>query len=186
MIRELTTEDLTQVVEVSKVRIPEDEQISPQTLNYFLMQDQFKIFGFFEDDLLITVVIIKFGELHGEKTWTVIHMFTRRLRGIFSFGDDFGQIIAKVFEIAEEKGFYNYVYMVNKKHENAYYRMWKTNKFLPPSNRYTISNLAEIPAGTIAPENWMVRLMGGPKNYDCVIKMRKLKEEFRNDSINAS
>lgn len=188
MIRELTIDDIQQFIEISKIKLAESEQSSEEMLRYFLTNDKNKVFGYFENELLITGVVVRFGELHGEKTWSIVHMFTRNLRHLFSFSEDFGQIIAGAFKIAEENGFYRYVYVVNKKHENAYYRMWKTNKYLPPSNRYEIYDLAVVPANTTAPEIWMDRLMGGQKNYDVVIKKRELKNEFRNsiDSIKSS
>jgi hypothetical protein len=188
MIRELTISDIQQFIEISKVKLSESEQLSDEMLKYFLTNDKNKTFGYFRDDTLITSVVIRFGELHTEKTWSVVHMFTRNLKQMFSFGEDFGQIISEAFKLAERNGFYKYVYIVNKKHENAYYRMWKTNRYLPPSNRYEIYDLAVVPAGNFAPEDWMTRLMGGPKNYDVVIKQRVLKHEFRNsiDTLKSS
>jgi len=185
MIRQLGLSDFNDVKEISQIK-KQDIYLADDMLYYFLTDEKIKVLGYFDNSVLITWVAIKFGTLHDINTWCIIHMFTRNLKEFFSFGPDFGQIIAKAFELAESHGYYQYIYLVNKKHQNAYYRMWKTNKYLPPSNRYSVEDVAVIPSGTKAAENWMNRLMGGIREYDCVIKMRTLKKEFRNDCIHPS
>jgi hypothetical protein len=154
--------------------------ISDIDLNRLLNLYRNTLYGYFEGEELITWACIRFGDLHGEKTWTVMGIFTKNFSEHFSFNrEDFGLIMKTVFEKAEAEGYYSYVYSIATRLEKVYDRKWSTNKFLPPSNRYTREKLIEIPANTKAPEDWQSRLVGGIKPDNVSILRRSLKPEFR-------
>ena len=138
------------------------------------------VLGYFENNKLITWTSARFGVLHQQKTWTILGMYTREFTDQFSFNRvDFGLSICKLFEIAEGDGYYDYVYSISTKLERVYDRKWASNRFLPPTARYTRQKIVEVPANTVPPEYWQQRLLGGIKPDDMSILKRSLKEEFR-------
>lgn len=176
MIRELTHDDIANAFAISQSRRKRSSS------NTFTLEEIEKLvlanncLGYFEDDRLVTWVSYRFGELHGEKIWCILNMFTSKFTNRFSFdGPDFGPIIKTLFEKAEAWQVYSYIYVVAEKVEKVYYEKWKSK------GRYDTFDLARIPANTVPPENWMTRLIGGTLPYDCVIKKRTLKLEHRND-----
>lgn len=182
MIRQLVNNDYAEFLALTRCKHASRDgvYIDDSTVYRLLSNDGNVTMGYFDSSTLVTAVSVRFGELHGEKTWVIAHMFTNRFSNVFSFSrPDFGLIIKSFFEIAEEQKFYNYIYAIPAKLSSVYYRQWKSNPYLPPAGRYDISKILEISANTLPEDNWAARLIGGTKPYDVVINSRKLKQEYR-------
>ena len=184
MIRTLVASDVDEALSIAQIKKKKHRNatFSRDDIEQLLLSDRTECLGYFEDNKLITWIAYRFGELHGENIWCIVNMFTSKFASRFSFdGPDFGPIIKTIFEKAEARNVYTYIYVIPQKVEKVYYEKWKTNPHLPPKNRYETFDLAIIKANTIPSEKWMERLIGGTLPYDCVIKKRSLKMEFRNE-----
>jgi hypothetical protein len=184
MIRNLGVDDIEQAytVAISKPIRNETEYISKTIITDTILDPKNVSLGYFEDDELISWSLVRFGLLHEKKVWAILFFFTKRFSNHFSFKtNDFGPMMDRYFQIAEEREYYSYIYSVPLKSQNAYYRKWKSVE-----GRYITTDLAMVPAGTLPTEGWIARLNGGIKSYDTVIKKRTLKHEFRKDNSIAS
>lgn len=185
MIRTLVASDVDIALEIAQIKNKRNRNVTftREDIEQLILSDRTECLGYFEGETLVTWVAYRFGELHGEKIWCIVNMFTSRFSTQFSFdGPDFGPIIKTIFEKAESRNVFSYIYVIPQKVEKVYYEKWKTNPHLPPKNRYETSDLAIIRANVVPPEKWMERLLGGTLPYDCIIKKRSLKTEFRNES----
>lgn len=181
----LDFEDVRRIARLKPIR-DEDVYIADSELLKLFDTPRTHVLGYFKNEVLISWVAYRFGKLHDENIWCIIHMFTSNFNNHFTFnGPDFGPIIAYIFREAEKNGYYSYLYTIPKRLEDVYYKKWKSNKYLPPSGRYEIEDLKLIPANTEPEESWLKRLNGGIRAYDVVVKKRTLKEEFRNDNIDS-
>lgn len=155
---------------------PEQYSVSQQNIS-----DLIKI-GYFEDNELISWVIIAFREskMRG-KFWVITGLFTTKLGERFSFSrPEFGLIFKRAFELAEERGYFQYFYCVSEKIERVYERQWKKNPW-GFNSRYELITLDVVPANTQPEYELYWRLMGQEIKPDpIIIKKRILKEEFRN------
>lgn len=182
MIRYLNLNDFDEVRRIARLKPIRDEveYIDDSEILKLLDTPRTFVLGYFENNSLVTCVAYRFGTLHDEKIWCIIHMFTANFNNHFTFnGPDFGPIIAKIFIEAEQQGYYAYLYTIPKRLESVYYKKWKVNKYLPPSGRYDTIDLKTIPANTEPDEPWLRRLNGGIRAYDVVVKKRILKQEYR-------
>lgn len=180
MIRLLDINDLPEAIKIASLKPirGEDTPVDIELLSNSFRNLNTRTLGYFEDGNLITWVMVKFGTLHEEKIWCIVNIFTRNFSNYFTFnGPDIGPIIEKFFAIAEEEGYYSYIYSVPKKLERVYYKKWKSK-----NGRYDTLDLLFIPANTEPSQNWATRLNGGIRAYDCVIKKRTLKNEYRKEN----
>jgi hypothetical protein len=139
-----------------------------------------RFFGYFDGRDMLSWACLRFGELHGEKTWSISCLFVRHTREHFSWEPpELGLIVKQGFDYAEAHGYYAYVYSIATRLERVYERKWRTNPWLPPRDRYTKDVIARIPAGEKAPQNWMTRMARLPKPDEMSILRRTLKEEYR-------
>jgi len=177
MIRKLVESDIEDAFKIAILKPirKESDYLSLDSIISFILDEKNLSLGYFEGNELITWAAVRFGQLHGEKIWCIIYLFTKRFSDHFSFKtDDFGLIMDEYFRIAEENEYYSYVYSVPKKSQRSYYRKWKSVE-----GRYLAEDLEDVPAGTLPSEEWMRRLNGGIRAYDSVIKKRTLKHEYR-------
>ena len=182
MIKYLNDSHIDQCIEISMLssRHSGTSKNSNVDLLRCLNLERNCVVGYFVEDKIITWGSARFGLLHGEKTWSILGLYTSDFSDHFSFNRaDFGLLISKFFEVAENDRYYNYIYSIATRLERFYDRKWSSNTFLPPTNRYIRKKLIEIPANELAPEQWQQRLLGGIKPDAMSILMRSLKEEFR-------
>lgn len=133
--------------------------------------------GYFEDDKLISWIGIGFYEskMRG-KFWAITGLFTTVFKERFSFSrPEFGLLVKGAFDIAEEKGYFQYFYSIAERLERVYERQWKKNPW-GFNGRYDLTTLAVVPANTKPEFELYWRLMGQELKPDnIVIKARKLK-----------
>lgn len=185
-IRDLTTVHVEQALSISRLKSkhsgtePATEGELSELLYHSLAEKKFHLFGYFEEDVLISWCLIKFGMLHEEKVWIIALLFTSRFHNVFTWNvPELGLLIKHAFEEAEERKVYSYLYSVADHVERVFERQWEKNTYLPPTGRYSRRTLATVKAGLPAAEYWQYRLIGGIKPHDISIKKRTLKEEFR-------
>lgn len=186
MLRLLTADDIPAATSISRLKASNSgtqassiEQIAKTLETIHELESKFKIVGYFVDDTLVSWMAFKFGELHGEKVWVILHLFTRVFSQVFSWRHpELGLLVKWAFETAEKEKYYTYLYSVSTRLERVYERKWESNPWLPPTGRYTKEYLIRIPANTKA-DNWMNRLADLPKPDAITILKRTLKEEFR-------
>lgn len=139
-----------------------------------------KFIGYFEDDVLISYLVVRFGTLGDEKVWVILSMFTSMFRNHFSWRHpELGQLVAWAFNEAEKQGYYTYLYSVATHLEKVYEYQWRKNPWLPPRDRYTKDVMARVPANTLHELDWLNRLAHLPKPDEVSVLVRKLKEEYR-------
>jgi len=133
--------------------------------------------GYFENNKLISWIIVAFREskMRG-KFWVIAGLFTTNFEERFSFArPEFGLIFKRAFEIAEEKGYFQYFYCVSEKIERVYERQWKKNPW-GFNGRYDLITLDIVPANTQPKYELYWKLMGQELKPDnMVIKARILK-----------
>jgi hypothetical protein len=180
-IRIVTSEynDECDKIVLSHTKIRGTKPLSPEQY-YKTQQDSFdKIskLGYFEDDKLVSWVSIGFYEskLRG-KFWAITGLFTTVFEERFSFSrPEFGLLFKRAFEIAEEKGYFQYFYSIAERVERVYERQWKKNPW-GFNNRYDLITLDIVPANTKPEYDLYWRLMGKELKPDnIVIKARILK-----------
>jgi hypothetical protein len=147
---------------------------------YLIIQetsDKLLKIGCFEDDRLVSWVSIGFYEsrMRG-KFWAITGLFTTVFEERFSFSrPEFGLLFKRAFEIAEEKGYFQYFYCVAERLERVYERQWKKNPW-GFNGRYDLITLDIVPANTKPEFELYWGLMGKELKPDnIVIKARKLK-----------
>jgi len=133
--------------------------------------------GYFENDKLISWVSIGFYEskMRG-KFWTITELFTTVFKERFSFSrPEFGLLFKQAFEMAEEKGYFQYFYSIAERLERVYERQWKKNPW-GFNGRYDLITLDVVPANTKPEYELYWGLMGKELKPDnIVIKSRRLK-----------
>jgi hypothetical protein len=133
--------------------------------------------GYFENDKLVSWVSIGFYEskMRG-KFWAITELFTTVFKDRFSFSrPEFGLLFKQAFEMAEEKGYFQYFYCIAERLERVYERQWKKNPW-GFNGRYDLITLDVVPANTKPKFELYWRLMGQELKPDnIVIKARKLK-----------
>ena len=133
--------------------------------------------GYFEDDKLISWVSIGFYEskMRG-KFWVITDLFTTMFGERFSFSrPEIGLLFKQAFEIAEEKGYFQYFYCIAERLERVYERQWKKNPW-GFNGKYELITLDIVPANTQPEYELYWRLMGKELKPDNIaIKARKLK-----------
>ena len=133
--------------------------------------------GYFENDKLVSWVSIGFYEskMRG-KFWTITELFTTVFKERFSFSrPEFGLLFKQAFEMAEEKGYFQYFYSIAERLERVYERQWKKNPW-GFNGRYDLVTLDVVPANTKPEFELYWRLMGQELKPDnIVIKARRLK-----------
>jgi len=133
--------------------------------------------GYFENNNLVSWVSIGFYEskMRG-KFWAITGLFTTVFKERFSFSrPEFGLLFKYAFEMAEEKGYFQYFYCIAERLERVYERQWKKNPW-GFNGRYDLITLDVVPANTKPQYELYWRLMGQELKPDnIVIKARKLK-----------
>jgi hypothetical protein len=133
--------------------------------------------GYFENDKLISWVSIGFYEskMRG-KFWAITGLFTTVFKERFSFSrPEFGLLFKRAFEMAEEKGYFQYFYCIAERLERVYERQWQKNPW-GFNGRYDLITLDVVPANTKPEYELYWGLMGKELKPDnIVIKSRKLK-----------
>lgn len=133
--------------------------------------------GYFENEKLVSWVSIGFYEskMRG-KFWAITGLFTTVFKERFSFSrPEFGLIFKRAFEIAEERGYFQYFYCIAERLERVYERQWRKNPW-GFNGRYELITLDVVPANTKPEFELYWRLMGQElKSDNIVIKSRRLK-----------
>jgi hypothetical protein len=133
--------------------------------------------GYFENEKLVSWVSIGFYEskMRG-KFWAITELFTTVFKERFSFSrPEFGLIFKRAFEIAEERGYFQYFYCIAERLERVYERQWRKNPW-GFNGRYELITLDVVPANTKPEFELYWRLMGQElKSDNIVIKSRRLK-----------
>jgi len=167
---------------LSRKKIAGTTPISPE--QYEILTEQAPsnntiILGYFEDEKLISWMNIGFYEnkMRG-KFWVISGIFTSVFQERFSFSrPEFGLVLKRAFEIAEERGYFQYFYCVSERLERVYERQWRKNPW-GFNGRYEFTKLAVVPANTKPESELYWRLMGQElKSDNIVIKSRKLREQ---------
>jgi hypothetical protein len=139
--------------------------------------DDVMTIGYFEDDKLISWMNIGFYEskMRG-KFWVIGGLFTSVFQERFSFSrPEFGLVLKRAFEIAEERGYFQYFYSIAERLERVYERQWRKNPW-GFNGIYELTTLAVVPANTKPESELYWRLMGQELKPDnIVIKSRKIK-----------
>lgn len=139
-----------------------------------------KIFGYFEDEKLISFIAVRYLTLGGEKCWLIVGLFTNDFHNHFSFTrPHVGMLLAETFKYAERNGYYTYVYSIVNRLARVYEKQWAKQDWIPMTGRYELITMCVVPPNTDAPTDWQTRMMGGPKPDEVVFKKRVLKMEFR-------
>jgi hypothetical protein len=133
--------------------------------------------GYFEDGKLISWITIGFYEskMRG-KFWVISSFFSSVYTSYFSFNKpEFGMLFKAAFDLAENRGYYQYFYSISQRLERVYERQWKKNSYAI-QGKYDLTTLAVVPANTKPEFELYWRLMGQELKPDnIVIKSRKLK-----------
>lgn len=184
IVRKLGEADIDQIREIAMLRPRVSGTEPPKDIDVFIggLKDpnsRSEFYGVFDGEQLISWIAFRFGELHGEQVWAILGIYSRVTENFFTFNrPDIKLLIRKAFSTAEDNGVYIYVYSIAKRLEKVYETRWKKNDWITPG-RYELFTIAVIPANVPASENWQLRLMGGVKPDDVVIKKRILREKFR-------
>jgi hypothetical protein len=163
---------------LSHKKIGGTKPVSPnQYLTIQETSDKLLKIGYFEDNRLVSWVSIGFYEskMRG-KFWVIAGLFTTVFEERFSFSrPEFGLLFKRAFEIAEERGYFQYFYCISERLERVYERQWKKNPW-GFNGRYDIITLDVVPANTKPEYELYWGLMGKELKPDnIVIKARKLK-----------
>jgi hypothetical protein len=179
-VRILTIEHTDECVRIalSNKKIGGIRSVSPEQYRQLLTEsDNLIRIGYFEDDTLISWVSMGFYEskMRG-KFWAITGLFTTIFGERFSFSrPEFGLLFKQAFEMAEEKGYFQYFYCIAERLERVYERQWKKNPW-GFNGRYELITLDIVPANTKPEYELYWRLMGKELKPDNVaIKARKLK-----------
>ena len=163
---------------LSHKKIGGTKPVSPnQYLTIQETSDRLLKIGYFEDNRLVSWVSIGFYEskMRG-KFWIIAGLFTTVFEERFSFSrPEFGLLFKRAFEIAEERGYFQYFYCISERLERVYERQWKKNPW-GFNGRYDLITLDIVPANTKPEYDLYWGLMGKELKPDnIVIKARKLK-----------
>jgi hypothetical protein len=192
MIRLLTIEDFPAALEMidlkprtsGTVPVTKDEFIENFT-HYFLGSEDSCALGYFENDELFCFVCMGFFEskLRG-KFWVIPGLYTKKFKQVFSFKDtDMAHLFRAAFELAENRGYYEFYYSVAERVMNAYERQWQRNSIME-TGRYDLILLDTVPSYTQPEQEIYWRLMGRSIKPDTiVIKKRVLRDEFRDKLV---
>jgi hypothetical protein len=179
-VRILTVEHTDECVRIALAnkKIGGIRSVSPEQYQQLLTEsDNLIRIGYFEDDKLISWVSMGFYEskMRG-KFWAITGLFTTVFEERFSFSrPEFGLLFKRAFEMAEEKGYFQYFYCVAERLERVYERQWKKNPW-GFNGRYDLVTLDIVPANTKPEYELYWGLMGRELKPDnVVIKARKLK-----------
>jgi len=178
------TDQLLECFEISKIKnkVGGSTPLSPDRFiarytSYFENNEDRYALGSFQDGKLISWVSIGFYEskMRG-KFWAITGLFTTVFEERFSFSrPEFGLLFKRAFEIAEEKGYFQYFYCIAERLERVYERQWKKNPW-GFNGRYDLITLDVVPANTKPQYELYWGLMGEELKPDnIVIKARKLK-----------
>jgi hypothetical protein len=133
--------------------------------------------GYFENGKLISWIQLGFHEskMRG-KFWVISNFFSSVYTSYFSFNrPEFGMLFKAAFNVAEERGYYQYFYSIAERLERVYERQWKKNSYAI-QGKYDLTTLAVVSANTKPEFELYWRLMGRELKPDnIVIKSRKLK-----------
>jgi hypothetical protein len=147
---------------------------------YFKKNNQFFVFGYFEDNKLTSWLSFILHETQkNDKFYVITNLFTTKFRTFFSMNnDEIGKLWKKMTKFSESKGYYNYYYCVSEKINRVYET--QTKKSHHYTNRYDMINILVIPPNTKPNSTFYWKLMGEEtKPHSIIIKKRILKEEFR-------
>jgi hypothetical protein len=173
-------EEICKQIVFSRKKISGTTPISPE--RYQALREEAKsnnaaTIGYFEDGKLISWITIGFYEskMRG-KFWVISSFFSSVYTSYFSFNKpEFGMLFKAAFDLAENRGYYQYFYSISQRLERVYERQWKKNSYAI-QGKYDLTTLAVVPANTKPEFELYWRLMGQELKPDnIVIKSRKLK-----------
>ena len=165
---------------------PVSEQKLLNVLNVPSRPSNLQIWGSFKGNRLVSWVAVKYGSVGDEKVWVILCMFTSEFQHTFKWTESLALLITKAFDYSETNGYYAYIYSIATRLERVYERSWRDNVWLPPRDRYTKERMCIVPAGELAVQNWQQRLLGGVKEHDTSILVRRLKKEYYADFNSSS
>ncbi len=183
MIRQLTIDDAPSVRHISSLKDRSSnsaETVDQTYAKYYEPNDTYFMFGYFEDDELISWINISFYEnTFRGRFWVISNLTTSRFNNAFTFGrPEIGILIQYVFKFAESRKYYRYFYCVPEKWEHVYERQWKKNT-LVDTGKYTLELFDRVPANTKPEFELYWKLMGQQMKPDVtLIKARTLRQEF--------
>jgi len=143
--------------------------------------DRYKLFGYFEDNNLISAICLGFWENKSRgRFWMIPGLFTIKKHNFFSFNNpEIGLLIKKAFELAEENCYYEYYYCIAEHVSHVYERQIDKNKYIP-LKRYDRITLDIVEKNTLPTTELYLRLIGeSTKPHNIIIKKRVLKQQFR-------
>ena len=182
MLRLLTPNDLDTARQIASLKsVHSGTAISEEALNtqFYLLWTQdpkTKFIGYFEDDILISFMIVRFGTLGEDKVWVILGLFTSKFHNHFSWAHpELGQLVEWAFKEAEAHGYNSYLYSVATRLERVYERQWQKNPWLPPTGRYTKEVVARVPANAMHDLAWLNRLANLPRPDGITVFKRTLK-----------
>lgn len=152
---------------------------------YFDFNENYKIFGYFENNILISSISLAYRDNNTRgRYWMISGLFTTKKYNIFSFNNpEIGLLIKKAFDIAEENAYYEYYYCISAQVSRVYERQIDKNNYIP-LQRYDRISLDIVPKNTVPSIDLYFKLMGGKtKPHDIIIKKRVLQEQFRKKII---
>jgi len=183
-VREITNsveyEEECKAIVLSRNKIGGTKPISSE--RYLELREEAKsnnsvTIGYFENGKLISWIQLGFHEskMRG-KFWVISNFFSSVYTSYFSFNrPEFGMLFKAAFNVAEERGYYQYFYSIAERLERVYERQWKKNSYAI-QGKYDLTTLAVVPANTKPEFELYWRLMGQELKPDnIVIKSRKLK-----------
>ena len=149
---------------------------------YFNDDDNNQIFGYWENQYLISTIAIAYREnITRGKFWVISSLFSINKHNIFSFNrPEIGLLIKKAFENSEELQYYEYYYVIAEHISSVYERQINRNVYIP-LKRYDRITLDVIPKNTLPNcDHLYNKLLGNEcKPHNMIVKKRVLKFIYR-------
>lgn len=137
---------------------------------YFENNDTFYAFGIIEHDLVTSWMTIFFSK-SDKKFWGITSFYTNHFSKFFVF-DYNGPLIRHVIDFAEQKNYWQFLYVVSERINRVYTVQWKKNH-LHQSENYYIHDKDVILANTRPDNDLYWRLLGEEtKPHNMIIKHR--------------
>lgn len=144
--------------------------------SFYNGSENFKTFGYFKNDKLISFITLGFFENSTfGKFYVIAGMHSNQFKNFFSFDNvEFGQLLAECINYAEKLDYNTYYYSVGKRVARVYNRQFSKNPYLD-STSYQLETIAEIPPNTKPDTLLYWRLMGKEIIDDVVYIKRRTR-----------